>query len=121
MTQVLATDAAADGMAGRVPSWARWAAHAVALTAVPSGLWRVAMAADVPVGFSEAGMRAGDIPGWGSVWPILLSPLVEGLALLTLGLVRPWGEVLPRWIPMLGGRPVPPLAAVIPRHWARSR
>ncbi|MFG2181513.1 hypothetical protein ACGFLS_22720 [Streptomyces abikoensis] len=28
----------------------------------------------------------------------------ELLALLTLGLVRPWGEVLPRWMPLVGGR-----------------
>jgi hypothetical protein len=37
-----------------------------------------------------------------------------GLALLALGLIRPWGEVVPGWIPILGGRRVPPLAAVIP-------
>lgn len=36
------------------------------------------------------------------------------LALLTLGLVRPWGEVLPKRIPFIGGKRVPPLAAVIP-------
>ncbi|MCF2434810.1 hypothetical protein LV779_08895 [Streptomyces thinghirensis] len=34
----------------------------------------------------------------------------EALALLTLGLVRPWGEVVPRRVPLLGGRPVPVMA-----------
>jgi hypothetical protein len=29
-----------------------------------------------------------------------------GLALLTVGLIRPWGEVFPRWLPALGGRRV---------------
>lgn len=43
-----------------------------------------------------------------------LSVGVEGAALLTLGLVRPWGEVVPRWIPVLGGRRVPVAAAVVP-------
>jgi hypothetical protein len=35
-----------------------------------------------------------------------------GLALLTVGLIRPWGEVLPRWLPLLGGRRVPVAVAV---------
>jgi len=43
-----------------------------------------------------------------------LSFRLVGLALLTLGLVQRWGEVVPRWIPLVGGKPVPPLAAVIP-------
>jgi hypothetical protein len=44
----------------------------------------------------------------------MLSVVSECLALLTLGLVRPWGEVVPRWIPLLGGRRVRPAAAVVP-------
>ncbi|MFI1680909.1 hypothetical protein [Streptomyces sp. NPDC020607] len=30
------------------------------------------------------------------------------------GLVREWGEVVPAWVPVLGGRRVRPLAAVVP-------
>ncbi|MGW2681256.1 hypothetical protein [Streptomyces sp. NPDC001436] len=45
---------------------------------------------------------------------LFLSVLSECLALPTLGLVRSWGETVPRWIPHLGGRRVPPLAAVVP-------
>jgi hypothetical protein len=41
-----------------------------------------------------------------------------GLALLALGLIRPWGEAVPGWIPILGGRRVPPLAAVLPAGMA---
>ena len=37
-----------------------------------------------------------------------------GGAILTLGLVRPWGEAWPRWIPRLHGRPVPIGVAIIP-------
>lgn len=33
---------------------------------------------------------------------------------LTLGLIARWGEVFPRWFPGRGGRPVPPLFAIIP-------
>jgi len=34
--------------------------------------------------------------------------------LLTLGLVRPWGERFPRWMAGLGGRIVPPALAILP-------
>ena len=37
-----------------------------------------------------------------------------GGALLTIGLIRPWGEVYPRWIPYLRGKRVRPRAAIIP-------
>ncbi|ACQ80075.1 hypothetical protein Bcav_1819 [Beutenbergia cavernae DSM 12333] len=35
-------------------------------------------------------------------------------AVLTWGLIRPWGERFPRWVPGLAGRRVPPDLAVIP-------
>jgi hypothetical protein len=35
-------------------------------------------------------------------------------AWLTFGLVRPWGEVFPRWLPVLRGRRVPTGLAVVP-------
>lgn len=35
-------------------------------------------------------------------------------ALLTLGLVRRWGQVFPGRVPVLGGRRVPPLLALVP-------
>ncbi|WP_051866390.1 hypothetical protein [Streptosporangium roseum] len=40
--------------------------------------------------------------------------LTELVALLSIGLVRGWGEVVPSWIPVIGGRRVPPMAAVVP-------
>jgi hypothetical protein len=40
--------------------------------------------------------------------------LAVGGATLTLGLVHRWGEILPRWIPALGGKPVRPRTAIIP-------
>lgn len=52
--------------------------------------------------------------GWGTAYVFGLTLLLVSLALLTFGLVRPWGEVLPRWIPFVGGDRVPRLAAIIP-------
>ncbi|GAA1336927.1 hypothetical protein GCM10009611_02660 [Arthrobacter roseus] len=92
-----------------------WAAHAVPLCVLPSGLWRLAMSVGIPVGFSDAVLRSDyDLPGWGALYLIGLTVVIECLALLTLGLVYPWGRVVPPWIPFIGGSRVPPLTAVIP-------
>ncbi|WP_190329416.1 hypothetical protein [Streptomyces venezuelae] len=91
-----------------VPRWAVLAAHAVPLVTLPSGLWRVALVAGLPVA-AEPQQGAGE-----AVYILMLSVVSEALALLTLGLVREWGEVVPAWVPMLGGRRVRPLAAVVP-------
>jgi hypothetical protein len=66
---------------------------------------------------------------WLTPWPLLapegldLSTRLWGLVLssgswlgvvLTLGLVLPWGETFPRWMPVLAGRQVPIAAAAVP-------
>ncbi len=90
---------------------ARRLARLVPLLVLPSAMWRLAFVAGLPV----AAGGLGDPPGFGErVYIVGLSLVTEGLALLTHGLVRPWGEVVPRWIPLVGGRRVPPLAAVLP-------
>lgn len=97
------------------PRWAKRAATLAVLTTVPSALWRMALAVGIPVGASEEILREQyPFPSWGTVYVFGLSVLLVGLGLLTLGLVQRWGEVVPGWIPLVGGRPVPPLAAVVP-------
>ncbi|WP_323136051.1 hypothetical protein [Streptomyces sp. NBC_01481] len=91
-----------------VPRWVVLAAHAVPLVTLPSGLWRIALVAGVP-------LLPRAVPDWGEgLYIVMLSVVAECLALLTLGLVRLWGEVVPRWIPLIGGRRVRPGAAVVP-------
>ncbi len=73
------------------------------------------MAVGIPVGVDANFRRTHyGFPGWGTAYIFGLTLLLVTLALLTLGLVRPWGEVLPKRIPFIGGKRVPPLAAVIP-------
>jgi hypothetical protein len=91
-----------------IPRWSEWAAHAIPLCVLPSSLWRL-------------GARFGPHDWYdprfslaSTLYLIFLSALSEGLALLAFGLVRPWGEVVPHWIPFLGGRRVRPLTAVVP-------
>ncbi|MFI1929573.1 hypothetical protein [Streptomyces sp. NPDC020330] len=80
------------------PVWARRAAHAIALCAVPSGLWRIAMAFGVPVGYSDQVLRdVFDIPGWGIAYVVGLSVLAELAALFPLLLVSD------RWRPLRPG------------------
>jgi hypothetical protein len=96
--------------ARRPPRWAVVAAHLVPLTTLPSGIWRLFIA-----GGADLGLRPYHaVNGWEAVGIAGLSVLCEGLALLTFGLVRPWGERVPRWIPVLGGRRVAPCAAIVP-------
>ncbi|WPO71854.1 MULTISPECIES: hypothetical protein [unclassified Streptomyces] len=91
-----------------VPRWAALAAHAVPWITLPSGLWRVALVAGLPVAAQEQ-RGTGE-----AVYVLMLSLVSEALALLTLGLVREWGETVPGWVPVLGGRQVPTMAAVAP-------
>lgn len=96
-----------------VPRWARLAATGAALTNVPSGLWRVAIAAGVPVGLAQSEYDQMDAPGWGSFSLIGLSLIAEVFGFLALGLVRTWGETWPRWVPGLRGRRVPVLPVTV--------
>ncbi len=92
-----------------------WVARGAALTLVPSGLWRVAVAVGVPSGFQPgSSLHVDHFPGVMSFALVGLSVFAECLGLLSLGLVQRWGEVVPHWIPWLGGRRILPLAAVLP-------
>ncbi|MER5847834.1 hypothetical protein ABT126_12435 [Streptomyces sp. NPDC002012] len=95
------------------PRWAVWAAHLTTLVVLPSGLWRIALVLGCPAGYLDESFADFETLG-AKVWMLTLSVVCELLAFLTIGLVRPWGEVVPRWIPLIGGRAVRPMAAVVP-------
>jgi hypothetical protein len=102
----------ADG----VPRWVVWCAYATTLTVLPSSVWRIALVvagADLIHEAPSVGGR-GPVLWEGAGYVITLSVVSELLAYLTVGLVATWGEVVPRWIPGLGGRGVPVLAALVP-------
>jgi hypothetical protein len=102
---------------GRQPSrWTVRTAHLITLLVLPSGLWRIGLAFGFPMGIRvAAGVDAssGLVHGWGLLPVLGLTALSEAVSLLSLGLVRPWGEVVPRWVPIVGGRRVPPVAATV--------
>ncbi|AKU14635.1 hypothetical protein [Luteipulveratus mongoliensis] len=91
------------------PRWIVRLAHISALSPVLSSLWRLPLMFGVSMGMDHEFMdemmshpflvRAAYLVG--------LGVLSDGLAFLAIGLVRPWGEVFPRWLPLIGGRAVP--------------
>lgn len=95
------------------PRWAVWCAHLTTLVVLPSAVWRLLLVAGFPAGNTAESFASFETLG-AKVWMLLLSVVSELVALLTVGLTRPWGDVVPRWIPLIGGRVVRPLAAVIP-------
>ncbi|MEU8528460.1 MULTISPECIES: hypothetical protein [Streptomyces] len=95
------------------PRWVVRTAHLAALAPLPSGLWRLAAALGVPVGFSGENALAHVTPGgFFSLYMIGLSLFAETLGLLALGLVQRWGQVFWSWLPLVGGRRVPTWFAV---------
>ncbi|KFZ84323.1 hypothetical protein ED92_10535 [Amycolatopsis sp. MJM2582] len=89
-----------------VPGWAKWSAHTVALVNVPSGLWRLGLAVGIPFGLAQSELDSLNTPGWGSLYLVFLAVFSEAVAFLALGLIQPWGETWPRWLPFVGGKPV---------------
>ncbi|SDT68357.1 hypothetical protein [Jiangella sp. DSM 45060] len=94
----------------------RWARPAVYVAAAIPALYAVTRwiwVAGIPLGIDEQDHADGLADGslWAGAW--LASFALVG-TVLTLGLVQRWGEVFPRWIPVLRGRRVPVGLAVVP-------
>ncbi|MFI7007554.1 hypothetical protein [Streptomyces sp. NPDC050145] len=94
-----------------VPRWAERVAHLIPLVLLPQCLWRLPFAFGFDMGTGNGSL--------GSLWisvPYIfgLSLLTEALALLCFGLVRGWGERVPSWIPLVGGRRLPVPVVVVP-------
>ena len=104
---------------GRARAARWWRRSWVARTSVPVAVavpllyaaTRYAWAAGLPLGITDAFWRDGRESGLWWAGAGLATVAVAG-AVLTVGLVRPWGERFPRWIPVLRGRAVPPLLPV---------
>jgi hypothetical protein len=95
-----------------------------ALGPVPYALARATWLTPWP----QFGGPVEDMPPEVRLWGLLLGGAAALGAVLTIGLIRPWGEVFPRWMPGLAGRPVPIRAAAVSggswrrwSPWPRSR
>jgi hypothetical protein len=61
-------------------------------------------------------IRPEDLDPSMRLWGLMLGAAALGGAILTLGLIRPWGRVFPAWMPYVGGRAVPVAAAAVPGY-----
>jgi hypothetical protein len=108
--------------AGELPAWmaphaaSEWGRRAVAIAVVSPLVYaasRWAWALDIPLGLSEEFFHEGQESGLWRVGSALSTVTAAGAA-LTLGLTQRWGEVIPAWVPGLGGKAIPPVLAVAP-------
>jgi hypothetical protein len=96
--------------------WGRWATYAAVGLALPYPIVRIAWGLGIPLG-----VPAGSLDGSSlslRIGESVLGGLFVGGAILSLGLIQRWGEIVPRWIPYLSGRRVPVWLAVVPAAWA---
>ncbi len=94
--------------------WGRRAVWLAVLSTVPYEVTRIAWYLGWPLGITDEFHRMmADTPGMLEVG-LTLALLSVGGAVLTHGLVRPWGERYPRWLWFRAGRSVPPLVAIVP-------
>lgn len=97
-----------DGAAWTGPEsaahWGRWVTIAAAIGPLPYGVLRMTWL--LPPGLRVAPDSVDAEPGL-RLFGLLIGLAAIGGSLLTLGLIARWGEVWPRWLPVLRGRPVP--------------
>ncbi|MGY1849609.1 hypothetical protein [Blastococcus sp. SYSU DS1021] len=83
--------------------WGRIATWIAVAGPLPYALLRMTWLTPWPLGLPEG----GELETATRLFGLLLGFAALGGAVLTVGLIRPWGEVWPGWVPGLRGRPVP--------------
>lgn len=106
---------APDGWASRqhAASWGRVATGIAVAVPIVYAATRWTWALGFSFGIDDTFYRSGQEVGLWTAGALLGTLAVIG-ALITLGLVQRWGEAVPEWMPLLGGRRVPIMLAVIP-------
>ncbi|WP_067474634.1 hypothetical protein [Actinomadura hibisca] len=90
-----------------VPRWAVRAACASAFSATVGFIpLHAVWAVGVPLWADESKFRDWYAQG-GGPYLLVLSGMATLAGVLALSLVRPWGRIFPRWVPLLSGRMVP--------------
>ncbi len=98
--------------------WGRIAVYVAMIAPVFYTLTRYVWALGFPLGMNEELFRSGQESGKWIGGALFLGNFVLLGAILMLGLIQRWGEVLPRWMIGVAGRRVPFALAVIPASLA---
>ncbi|MGC5013409.1 hypothetical protein ACLQ2R_21835 [Streptosporangium sp. DT93] len=93
-----------------VARWGRPVTIAAALCPLPYALYRLTWLTPWPTDVGAGELAAN--PGL-RLQGLIIAFGALGGSVLTLGLIARWGEVWPRWVPVLHGRPVPVRLPVI--------
>ncbi|MEU8103165.1 hypothetical protein AB0C18_05510 [Nonomuraea muscovyensis] len=103
-TRALLGEPGRSGSAARAFRVGRYATAVAVAVPVVYAVTRFGWLLGIPVGISDEFLA----------YIAEITPIGAGLgalgllgAVLTVGLVRPWGEIWPRWVPFLRGRPIP--------------
>jgi hypothetical protein len=101
------------GMLDRLGRWVLRHRRAITIIAAlgpaPYAVLRLTWLTPWPYGFINT-----ELPPDARIWGLLLSAGAWAGIVLTIGLIRPWGEVFPRWMPFAAGQPVPVWVAAVP-------
>ncbi len=93
--------------------WGRWAVTVAMAIPLVYAASRVAMALESPLGVPDS--FYAEMEGTGLIYgELFMAALAVVAALLTFGLIRPWGEVFPRWVWFRSGERVPSALAIVP-------
>lgn len=96
-------------------SWGKWCTYIAIIIPICYSITRWCWALGIPLGTTKELLDSfeRDSPG---IWLMgaSLATVALGGAILTLGLIQPWGEIFPRWFPFIAGRRVPLSLAIIP-------
>jgi hypothetical protein len=110
VASIVGTSAAGRRLTAAVTRRRRVITVLAALGPLPYGLVRMTWLTPWPL-FAPA---AEELVPEMRLWGLLLGGAALLGVVLTIGLIRPWGERFPRWMPGLAGRPVPIAAAAVP-------
>lgn len=69
------------------------------------GLWRLAVAFGFPMGMLNDAGNLAVVRRCPAIFTVAITLLSEAVAPSAFGLVRPWGDVSPPWLPFTGGHP----------------
>jgi hypothetical protein len=95
----------------RAARWGRTASWIAFACALPYGLVRMSWLTPWPW---FGGPIGSDIDPATRVWGLLLGFAALGGGVLCLGMTQRWGTRWPFWMPVVKGRPVPPMIAIVP-------
>ncbi|UVI29204.1 hypothetical protein [Paenibacillus spongiae] len=93
--------------------WGRRITYIAILAPAYYDITRIAWLVGIPLGITKELFQS--LQDTGGVWAGAGLALVSiSGAMLIRGLIKPWGEVFPPWIPFMVGKRVPPALAIVP-------